>query len=83
MNQTSTFAESRAQLNAPATVDIAEPARGLTLMLAEEACAIGIRSIKEIIGYTAMTTVPMMPVFARGVINLRGAVVPVTDMLAR
>ena len=52
-------------------------------MLAGEAYGIGILSIKEIIGYTALTTVPMMPAFARGVINLRGAVVPVIDLLSR
>lgn len=83
MNQTPASAEPRAQVNAPETVDIAEPAQVLTFMLAGEAYGLGILSIKEIISYTAMTTVPMMPAFARGVINLRGAVVPVMDLLAR
>ncbi|WP_199540902.1 chemotaxis protein CheW [Paraburkholderia kururiensis] len=83
MNQTPASAEPRAQVNAPETVDIIEPAQVLTFMLAGEAYGLGILSIKEIISYTAMTTVPMMPAFARGVINLRGAVVPVMDLLAR
>jgi len=61
----------------------AEPAQVLTFVLAGELYGIGILSIKEIISYTALTTVPMMPAFARGVINLRGAVVPVVDLLAR
>ncbi len=39
--------------------------------------------IKEIIEYGSLTTVPMMPGFIRGVINLRGAVVPVVDLSAR
>ena len=45
--------------------------------------AIGILAIKEIIEYTALTEVPMMPASVRGVINLRGAVVPVADLAVR
>ena len=60
-----------------------EPAQYLTFMLAGEVFAIGILSIKEIIEYHGLTEVPMMPASVRGVINLRGAVVPVMDLLAR
>ena len=49
-------------------------------MLGNDAYAIGILSIKEIIEYTTMTEVPLMPACVRGVINLRGAVVPVIDL---
>ena len=42
-----------------------------------------IRTVREIIQYGPMTTVPLMPAFVRGVINLRGAVVPVIDLHAR
>lgn len=52
-------------------------------MLGNDAYAIGILSIKEIIEYTTMTEVPLMPACVRGVINLRGAVVPVMDLQAR
>jgi purine-binding chemotaxis protein CheW len=52
-------------------------------MLAHEQFAIGILNIKEIIEYHGVTEVPMMPACVRGVINLRGAVVPVMDLLAR
>ena len=45
--------------------------------------AVGILHIKEIIEYGTPTTVPMMPGFIRGVINLRGAVVPVVDLASR
>ncbi|MBU4499840.1 MAG: chemotaxis protein CheW, partial [Gammaproteobacteria bacterium] len=54
-----------------------EPQQYLTFMLGGEVFAIGILHIKEIIEYGQLTTVPMMPEFIRGVINLRGAVVPV------
>ncbi len=55
----------------------------LTFMLSGETYAIGILCIKEIIQYEQMTEVPRMPAFIRGVINLRGAVVPVIDLNAR
>ena len=60
-----------------------EPTQYLTFMLAGETFAIGILAIKEIIEYHTLTTVPMMPDCVRGVINLRGAVVPVVDLLRR
>lgn len=55
----------------------------LTFMLGGEMFAIGILGIKEIIQYAGLTEVPMMPECIRGVINLRGAVVPVMDLAAR
>ncbi|WP_372627517.1 chemotaxis protein CheW, partial [Arsukibacterium sp.] len=60
-----------------------EEAQYLTFQLAGEMFAIGILHIKEILEYGNLTTVPMMPSFIRGVINLRGAVVPVVDLAAR
>lgn len=55
----------------------------LTFMLGGETYAMGILAIKEIIEYGSLTEVPRMPSFIRGVINLRGAVVPVVDLSAR
>lgn len=55
----------------------------LTFMLGGEVYAMGILAIKEIIEYGSLTEVPRMPSFIRGVINLRGAVVPVIDLSAR
>jgi purine-binding chemotaxis protein CheW len=55
----------------------------LTFMLGAETFAMNILNIKEIIEYGQLTEVPKMPNFIRGVINLRGAVVPVIDMAAR
>lgn len=60
-----------------------QEAQYLTFLLAGEMFAIGILGIKEIIEYGHVTPVPMMPAFVRGVINLRGAVVPVVDLGAR
>jgi purine-binding chemotaxis protein CheW len=55
----------------------------LTFVLGRETFAIGILGIKEILEYEAPTDVPMMPKFIRGIVNLRGAVVPVIDLCAR
>jgi purine-binding chemotaxis protein CheW len=55
----------------------------LTFTLGEEMFAIGILSIREILEYGQLTEVPMTPPFIRGVINLRGAVVPVIDLAVR
>jgi len=48
-----------------------------------EVFAIDIRNVREIIQYAGITVVPQMPAFLRGVINLRGAVVPVIDVNGR
>ena len=55
----------------------------LTFILGGEMFSVGILSIKEIIWYANLTEVPMMPACIRGVINLRGAVVPVMDLSNR
>jgi purine-binding chemotaxis protein CheW len=60
-----------------------QPSQYLTFTLGSEVFAIGILAIKEIIEYSSLTTVPMMPAYVRGVINLRGAVVPVLDLAVR
>lgn len=52
----------------------------LTFLLASEEYAISILKVKEIIEYDTVTTVPKTPKWVRGVINLRGSVVPVVDV---
>jgi purine-binding chemotaxis protein CheW len=60
-----------------------ESGQYLTFSLGDEVFAVGILVIKEIIQFGQLTTVPLMPPYIRGVINLRGAVVPVIDLYAR
>jgi purine-binding chemotaxis protein CheW len=55
----------------------------LIFSLGGELFAVGTSRVREIIEYGSITSVPMMPGFIRGVINLRGAVVPVVDLNAR
>jgi len=52
----------------------------LTFYLDGEEYALGILRVREIIEYGTVTRVPMMPAHVRGVINLRGSVVPVIDL---
>jgi len=59
------------------------PAQYLTFQLQDEVFAMDIRSVREIIQHATMTVVPLMPGFVRGVINLRGQVVPVIDLQKR
>jgi len=55
----------------------------LTFLIGDEVFATDIRIVREIIQHAPMTAMPLMPAFVRGVINLRGAVVPVIDLQAR
>ena len=65
------------------TVTEAAPAQFLTFWLGDEVFGMDIRTVREIIQCGPTTTLPLMPDFVRGVINLRGAVVPVIDLQAR
>jgi purine-binding chemotaxis protein CheW len=55
----------------------------LTFSLAGEEYGIGILKIREIIGMLPITSVPETPAFVKGVINLRGKVIPVIDLRLR
>lgn len=59
------------------------PQQYLTFTLGGEMFAVAILNVKEIIEYGTVTEIPMVPNFIRGVINLRGAVVPVIDLSCR
>lgn len=75
--------QSPGKARAPlAAVDTA-PQQYLTFTLGGEMFAVAILNVKEIIEYGTVTEIPMMPGFIRGVINLRGAVVPVIDLSCR
>ena len=55
----------------------------LTFYLGGEEYAVGILRVKEILAYDTLTRVPDTPGFIRGVMNLRGSVVPVVDLAVR
>ncbi len=60
--------------------EISSTLQYLTFMLGEEMFALDIAKVREVLEFTSVTKVPKTPEFMRGVINLRGAVVPVVDM---
>jgi len=60
--------------------EIIETTQYLTFKLEKETFALDISKVREVLDFTAITKVPRTPEFMRGVINLRGNVVPVVDM---
>jgi purine-binding chemotaxis protein CheW len=59
---------------------ITETTQYLTYKLGDEVFALDIAKVREVLDYTPITKVPRTPEFMRGVINLRGSVVPVVDL---
>ena len=62
------------------TTEITETMQYLTFKLGEEIFALDIAKVREVLDFTSITKVPRTHEFMRGVINLRGSVVPVVDM---
>lgn len=60
--------------------NVTETTQYLTFKLEDEVFALDISQVREVLDFTAITKVPRTPEFMRGVINLRGSVVPVVDM---
>ena len=60
-----------------------EAGKYLTFKLADEEYGLEILKVREIIGYMEITAVPQVPMHVKGVINLRGQVIPVVDLRAK
>jgi purine-binding chemotaxis protein CheW len=65
---------------APATAKSSLAGKYLTVVLENEAYGIGVLKVREIIRMQKITPVPQMPTFVKGVINLRGRVIPIVDL---
>ena len=63
-----------------AVSSITETTQFLTFKLGDEVFALDITKVREVLDFTTVTKVPRTPEFMRGVINLRGSVVPVVDL---
>ncbi len=72
--------ESKEVMNQAVKAITIKTGKFLTFMLDEETYGIGILKVKEIIGMMPITSVPRTPEFVKGVINLRGKVIPVIDL---
>lgn len=79
---TETALDMTLELNGDAEQIIAAD-KYLSFMVGNKSYGVAISRIKEIIEYFSVTRVPMTPSFIRGVINLRGRVVPVVDLASR
>jgi purine-binding chemotaxis protein CheW len=62
------------------TTTVIEATQYLTFKLDDEVFALDIGKVREVLDFTSITKVPKTPEFMRGVINLRGSVVPVVDL---
>lgn len=60
--------------------EIATTCQYLTFKLGEETFALDVAKVREVLDFTTITKIPRTPEFMRGVINLRGSVVPVADL---
>lgn len=72
--------DSVSTINKTTQVTTIKTEKYLTFSLKEEEYGIGILKVKEIIGMMPITSVPRTPEFVKGVVNLRGKVIPVIDL---
>ncbi len=77
------MAKAAKKINQAVSIMADKEGKYLTFSLAGEEYGIGILKVKEIIGMMTITTVPQTPSFVKGVINLRGKVIPVVDLRLR
>jgi purine-binding chemotaxis protein CheW len=77
------MAELQETMDQAVKVMVDREGKFLTFSMADEEYGIGILKIKEIIGMMPITTVPQTPEFVKGVINLRGKVIPLIDLRLR
>jgi purine-binding chemotaxis protein CheW len=67
-------------MGAANVMEVTSVTQYLTFKLGEEVFALDIAKVREVLDFTTTTKVPRTPEFMRGVINLRGSVVPVVDL---
>jgi purine-binding chemotaxis protein CheW len=77
------MAETITQMKGPSGAMLDKEGKYLTFALAHEEYGLEILKVREIIGYIDVTAVPQMPPYVKGVINLRGQVIPVIDLRAK
>jgi purine-binding chemotaxis protein CheW len=77
------FIMSKDLIDAPVAANRTLAGKYLTFTLQNESYGIDVLKVREIIRLTTITTVPQMPSYVRGVINLRGKIIPVIDLRVR
>lgn len=66
-----------------AQTNVLNPQELIAFTIGEQEFCVDIRSVREIRGWTPATSLPQSPAYVRGVINLRGAVLPIIDLSCR
>ena len=74
------MALSMLSANEPAARSDSRAGKYLTFQLGSEEFGVGVLKVREIMGLQEITAIPQTPLFVKGVINLRGKVVPVVDL---
>ena len=77
---TATVAKTGQEAHGVNQVRVLEGGKFLTFLMANEKYGLEILKVREIMGMMDVTSVPTTPAFIRGVINLRGKVIPVVDL---
>ncbi len=77
---TTTVTKTGQQAQGPDQVRTLQGGKFLTFLMANEKYGLEILKVREIIGMLDVTSIPTTPAFIRGVINLRGKVIPVVDL---
>ncbi len=77
---TATTVKTRQEAHGVNQARVPEGGKFLTFLMANEKYGLEILKVREIMGMMAVTSVPTTPAFIRGVINLRGKVIPVIDL---
>jgi purine-binding chemotaxis protein CheW len=70
-------------MNEPHPLSASERRELISFCIGEQEYCVDIMSVREIRGWTPATPLPQTPAYLRGVINLRGAVLPIMDLAAR
>lgn len=77
------MAESAVRSQGQTHVSVGKDGKYLTFALAHEEYGLEILKVREIIGYMDVTALPQTPHYVKGVINLRGQVIPVVNLRAK
>lgn len=70
-------------MNNAEIIEDAQKGRFLTFLVGNEAYGIEIKYVTEIIGIQSVTEMPEMPIYVKGIINLRGRIIPLIDVRLR
>jgi purine-binding chemotaxis protein CheW len=82
-SRSTVMAEAATSSKTPGRAAPARDGKYLTFALAQEEYGLEILKVREIIGYIDVTAIPQTPMYVKGVINLRGQVIPVIDLRSK